>query len=266
MDDDAASGRISTIDRTSTHREPWSLRRTARLLFSGARRPMWRNARVLTVSASIDPSGVREWLPPLVRFGPSPRATLFLADYPDTSFGVAYRECGLLLHVRYLGREFLHCAWMVVDDDAALILGRELLGFPKKMARIDVSDHGGSVERQGIDLIRLEGASGEEVAAPVPPFPRPILNVRGLPGAASGLLLRLRAEQTVHRARRFSGRLRIGSSDVDPLDRLRLSEEVEGTDAVLDMGFPGRMGVGSVLPVGLVSPAWMIRSFPFRTW
>lgn len=268
MDHDAAGG-TGTVDRTAEHRSAWSLRRLVRLLVGDGSRPTWRNAHVVAVTGEIDATAVREWLPPAVRFASPPRATLFLADYPDTSFGVAYRECGLLLHVRYLRRAYLHCPWMVVDDDTALILGRDLLGFPKKLARIDVSFDGsgaaGIVERRGVELVRLEGATDEDLED-ARPFPESLLNARGVPGVAPGLLLRMTPEQAVHRARRFSGRLTIGSSDVDPLDRLGLPAEVEGIEAILDMSHPLRSPTLGVFPVGVVSPRWMLRAFPFRAW
>ena len=55
-----------------------------------------------------------------------------------------------------------YCLPMPVDDDAAIIGGRERFGFPKKMAdRITLDRDGphvaGSVERNGVQLFVVEG-------------------------------------------------------------------------------------------------------------
>ena len=55
-----------------------------------------------------------------------------------------------------------------LDDDTAMSLGRELLGFPKKMAEIDVEVGEDSaraiVRRRGVDLLAIRANLGEPIA------------------------------------------------------------------------------------------------------
>lgn len=55
--------------------------------------------------------------------------------YPDSYCCGPYHESAILLTVEHNGKTALHCPWMLVDSDRALIAGREILGFPKKMGQ-----------------------------------------------------------------------------------------------------------------------------------
>jgi len=124
----------SYLDPHPRHRDRWSLRRSRDFL-SGAGHSLsafWADSKFLAFDAEIDPETARAWLPPGRRASDPPRALVFAVDYVKTGLGLDYREVGVLLHARLRGKPVLHVAWMVVDDDTALILGRELLGFPKK--------------------------------------------------------------------------------------------------------------------------------------
>lgn len=253
-------------------RAPWSLRRTRRLLLPG-HGPTWKGARALVFTTEVDGGTARDWLPPALRPTAPARATVFVADYPETTFGVAYREAGVLLHGLLRGREALHCAWMLVDDDTALILGRELLGFPKKLGTISLAFEEGrasaSVARRGATLLALSAALDAE-GETGPAFPLPIVNVRGLPGLLPAALWRMDAPQRVLSGRRARILAEVHGADFDPLDRLGIGKrEVEGGALVTDIGVPPeRPGLlpRGVRPVGLVSPAWLAARYPFRVW
>jgi acetoacetate decarboxylase len=95
-------------------------------------------------------------------------ATAFVARYPETNFGCVYNEGALLLHCEYKGERGLYCLSMPVDDDMALIGGREQFGYPKKMAdRITLEDETdsvvGSVVRKGTEILRIECQLAGEV-------------------------------------------------------------------------------------------------------
>lgn len=249
-----------------------SLRRTASLLL-GADGPVWPGARIAVFDADVNPRTARAWLPPGLRAAAPARATVFVADYPETTFGVAYREAGVLLHARRWGRPVLHCAWMAVDDDTALILGRELLGFPKKLAQIDFRfDEDGAaarVRRRDAELIALRIDGAAEPSDRIP-FAYPIVNVRGIPSVLPGMLLRMDVPQRVHRGRRGAMAVEVGGGAHDPLDRLEIGKgEVEGHLLVADLAFPpdGRRGIPrGVGPVGWVAPTWLAAHYPERVW
>jgi acetoacetate decarboxylase len=110
---------------------PWeTTRRIRRAIKDGVK--LWEGARFILVDAPVDEKEARRILPWGMKPVDPPMATLFVADYPRTAFSAAYREAAVLIHVKTPFGRGLHCCWMVVDDDTALILGRELLGYPKR--------------------------------------------------------------------------------------------------------------------------------------
>lgn len=237
---------------------------TYRLLLDPAR-PVWPDATIRAFDAQVDARRVQEMLPPGLLAEPA--VTVFVADYPRTSFGVAYRECGLLLHAQHRGRPVLHCAWMVVDDDAALILGRDLLGFPKKLARIELSDERAVVERRGVRLLELTLRERHR-STDATPFPRPIVNVKGQPGLAPATLWRMDVPQRVHAGHEVTFDVQLRSGRHDPLDAFDLgSATLRGRVWRCDLGVPpaggGRIPRG-VVPVGLVPPGWLVARLPTR--
>lgn len=247
------------------------LRRTAALLLGGEG-PVWPRARIAVFDAPVDAAAARAWLPPGLRSSDPARATIFVADYPETTFGVAYREAGVLLHAVHRRRPVLHCAWMVVDNDTALILGRELLGFPKKLAEIDFLMDAGSatarVRRGGVSLIALhmEGAGPRSDREP---FTHPIVNARGIPSLLPAVLYRMDVPQRVHEGRRGTMTVEIGGSAADPLDRFGVGKrEIPGDAMVADLAVPpaARRSVPPVRPVGLVRPTWLAKHYPERAW
>ncbi len=185
------------------------------------RRAIWTNARMAFADVPIDARAASGWLPrPLVLASP-PRATVFIASYPQTAFGSVYREAALLLGVRMFGVRMAFCPWMVVDDDRALILGRELLGYPKKMADIRFEESGGtfsgSVTRRGAEVLRVEGRVGESVRKPPPGIGRRAVNVRGLMTFTPSHLLVFHPEESVRECRALDARVTLTSSDDDPI-------------------------------------------------
>ncbi len=76
---------------------------------------------------------------------------------------------------------------MPVDDDTAMIAGRQGVGFPTKMAEISLDRDGarlvGSVVRHGVEILHIEGDARSEVT----PEPRwGIREVRDLEGRPAG--------------------------------------------------------------------------------
>ena len=248
---------------------PWSLERTRRILLQ--RRWTWVRAELVIAEVEVNPDVARSWLPPPLALPAVAAATVFVADYPDTAMGFAYREAGVLLHARLRGAPVLHCAWMVVDDDTAMILGRELLGFPKKLARIEIAERDDHVEvevaRRGVTLLRASFVAGAPTS-PRPAFARPIVNVWGPPGAPS-VLLCLDVPERAHETRLAVASLRVRGSIADPLDALAMDcERQEGAVTRTNVGLaPARVHTipPGVRPVGLVSPAWLARQLPLRS-
>jgi acetoacetate decarboxylase len=132
-------------------------------------------AEMLVVVFRTDPSFVADVLPRPLRPTGTPLATAFVARYPSTNFGDPYNEGALFVHAEHRGETGLYCLAMPVDDDMAMVGGREHFGFPKKMAdEITLERDGGHavgrVVRKGAEVLRIEA----ELADDIDPFDLPI--------------------------------------------------------------------------------------------
>ncbi|MFQ5503203.1 MAG: acetoacetate decarboxylase family protein [Planctomycetota bacterium] len=264
----------SYLDPHPRHRDAWSLGRTSAFLDAASHGlpAFWAESKFLALHAEIDRETASAWLPPGLRPSDPARALIFAVDYVRTALGFDYREVGVLLHARLRGKPVLHVAWMVVDDDTALILGRELLGFPKKLAEIHFEIGSESAEvlvrRRGTDLLELRAELAEPISA-TPIFPHPIVNVRGLPGPLPNLLFRMDGGERFNSGRAARFDLKVQESPFDPLMDLGLASVQQGVHATVDIA-PRSERVSRwprVWPVaGLIRPSWLLRAYPFRTW
>jgi acetoacetate decarboxylase len=225
---------------------------------------IWTNARLLAVDVAVSGAAVSALLPAALAVSDPPTATLFIADYPETLFGSVYREAAVLLHARDDQGAALHCPWMVVDDDTALILGRELLGFPKKLAEIELAESGervvGTVRRRGTEIMRIEAALGSTEATPAPMFGRRMVNAIGTPVTGMKLVDLAPTEEVIHASRLAEAKVALCSSERDPLGDLQAAPAATARYLRLDMGKAGGAGAGPSL-LGDVDSEWLGRRF-----
>jgi len=121
------------------------------------------DAEMLIIYWETKPEIIKKLLPPPIKLAKHPVAQAFVANYPKTNFGPGYKEAALFLYVEYDGIIGTYCLSMPVYNDMALIRGREINGYPKKMAELHFK-HGdetteGWVERRGIRFFeaKMEG-------------------------------------------------------------------------------------------------------------
>jgi acetoacetate decarboxylase len=74
--------------------------------------------------------------PDVVDLVDPPTAGLVFASYPSSNLG-PYDEVVLYLDVVFKGQPFQFAAFLYVTTDAAMAAGREMGGYPKKIARIE---------------------------------------------------------------------------------------------------------------------------------
>jgi acetoacetate decarboxylase len=123
--------------------------------------PEFRNAEMLTATYVTDENSAREILPKPLSLPKVPLVTVYVAKYPETNFGCIYNEGALSLHCDYKNERGLYCLSMPVDDDMAMVGGREQFGYPKKMAdriTLEKADNHviGSVVRKKEEILRIE--------------------------------------------------------------------------------------------------------------
>jgi len=177
-----------------------------------------------------------------------------------------YRETAILLHVRLGKKEGVFCPWMLVDDDAAMLLGRETLGYPKKMGEISLEAEGGRVkarvERKGTLLLDIAGETGDTDPSPPPMFARNFFNVWGPVGLTFQKILYFFTQEEIIAAHNVSVEVSIDSSDIDPLHELGWGEVVSAHLYRLNFGSTRTSRLP--LPLLPVSPAFMYRHWNLR--
>lgn len=130
-------------------------------LQSASKQAEFTGAEMVIATYRTDPVAVEMILPPPLKPTPQATAAAFIGRYPQTSFGSVYNEGALFVQARFGTEVGWYCVAMPVDDDTAMIGGREQFGFPKKMAdHITLEASGsqviGRVQRKGCEILRIE--------------------------------------------------------------------------------------------------------------
>ncbi len=213
--------------------------------------PSFPNAEMLVATFRTDAAVVAEIVPRPLLPTSDPLATAFVARYPETNFGLVYNEGALFVHVQYRGERGVYCLAMPVDNDMAMIGGRETYGYPKKIAeRITLESTAdsvtGSVVRQGTEILRIECAlAGEAGEAFMQGMGVPAVDWDGVdcykvtalqfkffpgPGSNFDYLPRLVRQPNLFRPqgtiRQGSGRVILRSTPADPLGEIPVGEMV----------------------------------------
>ncbi len=224
---------------------------------------LYENAHYLVADMEIDAKAARRWVPAPLRLAEPAMASVFTGHFPINTFGSVYNEAGIFLHVVHCGKPALFSPWMLVDDDVALIIGRELLGYPKKMGTIDFRIDGdrisGVASRRGAELIRMEGTLGARVEAPPPMLGRPHRNVRTSLGLAAPKVIAFTPREEAIEVRKAELTVTIGGSERDPLNELGFGR--------IRAAYLHRVNLaagGIPVPVAAVSPLWSLRQLLLR--
>lgn len=223
---------------------------------------LWVDAKILVVEVEVDRDAAADLLPPPLTLDEPATATLFVAEYPKTQFGSVYNEAAVILHASDENGEVGHCPWMVVDEDTALILGREFLGFPKKLADItldvDANHAVGTVTRRGEEVMRLEADLGQVEANPSPILARRGMNLFGSIVTGMKLLEVPPPSQDIHESRACEAKVHLGHTDRDPLGALKPGTVRSAHLLHLDFGSADD---GYPKVVGKVDPGWCMPRF-----
>lgn len=141
--------------------------------FRGMEGIIYKDARLLIHMFKAPEETIREFLPSELEPGHMGVMVALIAEYPHSTLG-PYKEAALFVECQYKDTIGLHTAYMYIDEmyedhslgaDRALILGREMLGFPKTLANIQLKVEGkkhiGIVERASTEIMRIEAEVNE---------------------------------------------------------------------------------------------------------
>lgn len=99
-------------------------------------------------------------LPPPLEMSDDPGGLIFIAEYPETNLGPGYKEAALFLRCLYQGEKGSYCVSMPITREGRMHNGRDVFGFPKKMATIKLRKNRdevqGWVERHGIRFVEIK--------------------------------------------------------------------------------------------------------------
>jgi acetoacetate decarboxylase len=95
----------------------------------------YKNVSVLLFDYVTDAEAAAALLPAQLELTDPPTATLVFAEYPWSTLG-PYNEVAQALKCTYRGKPVYYAVRLHVTADSAMAAGREIAGFPKKMADI----------------------------------------------------------------------------------------------------------------------------------
>lgn len=153
---------------------------------------------------------------------------------------------------------------MVVDDDTPMIYGRETLAYPKKAARITFHEVGSkiraSVERRGVEILRIEATRGTPISDPGPIFGAKTFNVGGI-GQMLGFnpIWLFRLNETVREAYAATMQLKVNYSAFDPIGQFIAGKPMRPRFIIEDIA-----GAKYLLPVGVAGLKWFANTYLMR--
>ncbi len=132
-----------------------------------------------------DPEVIKHILPPPLVPAPDPLGYAYVAEFQHPNFIPPYNEAALFVSAQFNNERGNYCLSMPVDNDIAMAAGREVYGFPKKLAdsitlkRQKNTVHGTCI-RHGVPIIDIKA----EMQAPFPETfePTPYFLIKAFPG------------------------------------------------------------------------------------
>jgi acetoacetate decarboxylase len=189
----------------------------------------WKGIRIAAFPFTPRPGVVERILPP----GMEPAEGLGLITllcYPQTETIHPFNELVVMVPVRVDDTLGNYIPYIYVTTDEALIPGREIAGFPKKLAEVEWEREGdrfrGSATRWGKKILRvegrIEGPMPEEIAAAQRAAAgAPSLNYKLIPGPAGDIAIeeitKTQLEITPREQEIGKATLRCEPSDLDPV-------------------------------------------------
>ena len=192
----------------------------------------WSGVRIAVFPFLPKAGAVEKILPPGMAAGDGP-ALITMLSYPPNDILHAFKELVVMVPVRVGHVDGNYVPYIYVTTDEALIPGREIAGFPKKIADIiwerDGNRFHGSATRWGKRILSLEGG----IQGPMPPelaapqgaaAQRPTINYKLIPGPAGEIeieeITATQLELVQREVEIGSGTVRCEASELDPLAEL----------------------------------------------
>jgi acetoacetate decarboxylase len=213
----------------------------------------YRNTRSISVAFETDIEAALQALPAPLAISEPATAVLSFYEYPWTTFG-PYNEAILSLLVEHKGRPMSYIMHIAVTTEPPMLAGREIWGFPKKLAQIEFKSEKdmvyGTLERPaGVRLVSAivrperPASNGHSSAPPAVSFRLiPSAEEDGRPVCAD--IVETHTEVKVHEAWTGTGSIAFAeSSRLDPWNRLPVKRVIHASYVLSEM----TLGFGKVI-------------------
>lgn len=201
-------------------------------------------ARGILIIYETEPNNIKQVLPDVLEVGDMPLAFLGVMEYPVCEPLGPYNEAYLMVQAKCGDVSAWFNPFMWVTTEEALTAGREIWGFPKKIAEIEVVQEEervvGTVERKGVRFIEAV----VEPSAPLEmPFEASIMTFKQmLRGDGSGLdvkkVLLTTNPLEIKKMMGGEGKIKFEKSEEDPVDLLEPTKLVASVYVEYDMTLP----------------------------
>lgn len=154
----------------------------------------YKDARLIYFNYVTDPSVASAVIPDCFELADPPTALVAFASYPWSSLG-PYNEVVQVVDVVYKGKPLKYSLHLYVTTDQAMAAGREVGGYPKKIANIEFESlvsYLGKIERPP-GLLLATGTMRPEIPVPATfPMTHEYVCVRQFPSPIAGAAPTLR--------------------------------------------------------------------------
>lgn len=209
------------------------------------------DAEMLGVMFETGPEVPKRLLPPPLEPPEQPGGLIFIANYPKTNLGPGYHEGALFLRCTYEGEAGSYCLSMPIDDEPRMHNGRDIYGFPKKLARVHMERSGDSVEgwieRNGIRFAEVRAT----MTGSLPELPElgPIFLFKAMPRAdlepgfdGPVLLVRQKTDIEMKTLDIGTAELTLRESETDPWAEIEVTNVIIAYHLVSDNAMqPGKV-------------------------
>lgn len=210
---------------------------------------LYRDTQFAVITYETDPDAAARALPPELGL-PSPAVVqVIVAHYPSSSVG-PYTEAMQQVQCEWEGQRRSFISKILLDSDAAIAAGREIYGFPKKFAFVELRRDGalltGTLERpRGHRLLSLTMKLTERQPVPSQPAAGAVVSLRVIPNIEDNAkpsvmeLTEVTITSNVKEAWSATGRLEFGPpSEADPWSALPVRRVVAAHYTVFDFELP----------------------------
>lgn len=190
--------------------------------------------RMLAITFRTTPEFVKAVLPPPLE-PDEPTGYAFVGDFAASNCIGPFGGGGVYISCCYNGHKGNYCLSLPMDSEAAVILGRDYFGEPKKMARFyfEKKDNlvTGWTERYGIRFLELEARLNQDLPCPDSPVVRVNYlfkyshKASGEPGFdLNPVLIRHESHRPITKNQLGAGKLIFRESSYDPIAEIPLIE------------------------------------------